>query len=491
MSVNLNLKTIAFHDDLVSAPVRENFADTESAINDLQAQIDGINSPEVKVSIDTCEALTGWSAGGDAGLSLAVSPVHEGAGSIQFDKTAGTQNLFMATRGGLSLILDGKKITAWVYISDQTTADNLNTVNSYMDIGSGGGYKRKHLGAVGQQFFPGWNEIVLDWSYPDASYGSIPAGMLVDYVNLEFNSQNTGDTFIGKIFVDDIYYGPNDDAEVRSARDTFDTLRERLRSGFKGILKAQISGGVVSETTVPSMAVKITAGECIVSGVGVKWGAMTSGTITAPATNPRWDTVVVNSAGNVEIVAGTESATPVLPSLGSSQKKQAHIYLTAGMTEIVDADIRDARVEKYSADFMDPGEPVGTIKAWHKNAPGTPALSEFWKECDGTLIDDPESPYYGLLTDDLNGGGRHLEGATTSGTLLASQNKAHDHTLTNTVDGEGIITVGGSGGQVDIAGASTPSVHKMYTSPIVTMGTDGGTDSRPKSMTVVWIMRIK
>lgn len=39
--------------------------------------------------------------------------------------------------------------------------------------------------------------------------------------------------------------------------------------------------------------------------------------------------------------------------------------------------------------------PVGTILSWHKDLAGTPALNDWWHECDGSLVTDVDSPYVG------------------------------------------------------------------------------------------------
>lgn len=140
--------------------------------------------------------------------------------------------------------------------------------------------------------------------------------------------------------------------EVTNARDNHAVLRDRLRSGFGLFDRYMVSGGLVSQDTGLNMKVTVALGEAVVAGVGCIWAAQTSGTITAPATNPRYDTVVVNSDNSISIVTGAESATPSYPSIASTQKALAQIYLTVGMTQIVDADISDYRDEPIYSNFM-------------------------------------------------------------------------------------------------------------------------------------------
>lgn len=231
------------------------------------------------------------------------------------------------------------------------------------------------------------------------------------------------------------------------------------------------------------------------------------GTITAPAAN-RWDTVAIASDNSLSVVTGTSNALPVLPSLASTQKKLSHLYLTSAHTTIVNADCRDARKESFAGhDFIGMTEQIGTVKGWHKTFASV-TLEEEYKECDGTEVTDPESPYYRLTIPDLNGGARFLKGAATSGTLEASANKLHNHTITDpthTHATHGYLASGGApqeqitiptGGYSDttvntltLTNNATGQTVSVLTG--ITLADQGATDAVPKNMTVVWIMRIK
>lgn len=318
--------------------------------------------------------------------------------------------------------------------------------------------------------------------------------------------------------------------EVTNARDYHSILRDRLRSGFQVFPRYMVSGGAVTQTGGGNMTVTVAAGEAVIEGIGLIWAGAVSGTITAPSTNPRWDTVVINSDNTLSIVSGSEAASPVLPTIASTQKKLAHIYLLTSTTSILTADIYDARIESSNTDFM-VFEPIGTIKAWHKSFPNTPALIQgsAWKECDGSVILDPESPYASQTIPDLNGGNRFLKGASTSGTLEASANKEHNHGGTvsavdvahdhgGTVSAVGVPThdhllyyslleyqaggtqynaFGPNGATAGATGAAqngSDHYHNISSdnaNHYHNISNDGATDAVPKNMTVVWIMRIK
>jgi len=125
--------------------------------------------------------------------------------------------------------------------------------------------------------------------------------------------------------------------------------------------------------------------------------------------------------------------------------------------------------------------PIGSIIAWHKNFANTPALPVGWLECNGQVINDPQSPFNGQTLPDLNGDKRFLRGSSTSGAEQADEFKSHMHTPpwgTAFVQYKaGHSGRGHSPGDWDHAGTGT-----SYT---------GGTETRPINMAVVWIMRIK
>jgi hypothetical protein len=100
-----------------------------------------------------------------------------------------------------------------------------------------------------------------------------------------------------------------------------------------------------SDPSTPTMTVKVDAGRLLVGNKLVSVAQQTSGTITAPATNPRIDRVVIDSqTGVVSIVAGTEAASPSAPAVTAGKRSVAQIALTVGQTSITDASITDERV---------------------------------------------------------------------------------------------------------------------------------------------------
>ena len=123
--------------------------------------------------------------------------------------------------------------------------------------------------------------------------------------------------------------------------------------------------------------------------------------------------------------------------------------------------------------------PVGAVIAWLKSYTNTPALSTSWVECNGQTLSDAESVYNGQTIPNLNGSvggalkGRYLRGDTTSGSTQNDDVKPHTHTY-NT----GNTTSGGTGAVGFVTGTNATSENS-------------GSETRPYTYTVVWIMRVK
>ncbi len=119
-----------------------------------------------------------------------------------------------------------------------------------------------------------------------------------------------------------------------------------------------------------------------------------------------------------------------------------------------------------------PGIPVGSVVAWLSALPNVPSLPEGWVECNGQVLDDPESPFDGQLIPNLNGADgeaqRFLRGSTSSGNDGGVETHRHgiprgDHDSNGT---------GGSGD--DLSGCCTDHAENL-----------------PPFYEVTWIMRVK
>jgi len=108
-------------------------------------------------------------------------------------------------------------------------------------------------------------------------------------------------------------------AETTAARPYNTNLKERLDQILDGYYIIN-SGGVVSINAGDSQKVDVTAGTGTVDGIEVNWSAATSGTISYTSANTRYDIVVINTDNSLTVVTGSEAASPVLPTIASTQR---------------------------------------------------------------------------------------------------------------------------------------------------------------------------
>ncbi|MCP4137997.1 MAG: hypothetical protein GY754_43945 [bacterium] len=133
--------------------------------------------------------------------------------------------------------------------------------------------------------------------------------------------------------------------------------------------------------------------------------------------------------------------------------------------------------------------PVGAVIAWHKSFSGVPAMPSNFVECDGSVISDADSTLNGQTLPDLNGEGRFLRGASSSGTLQDDQVQDHTHNIPvwQRDDQKVFTSLGGMtswGWQADGSNNTTRPSNGAS-------GAQTGSETRPTNMSVVWVMRIK
>ena len=105
------------------------------------------------------------------------------------------------------------------------------------------------------------------------------------------------------------------------------------------------SGGIVSAQETPDMTVNVDP-VVVYNDEGKRFAVESAATATVPAadgTNARKDIVVVDNAGQVQLVKGTASSTPVTPSLPDGAVLLAEVDVPANDTSIEDTQITDKR----------------------------------------------------------------------------------------------------------------------------------------------------
>lgn len=165
------------------------------------------------------------------------------------------------------------------------------------------------------------------------------------------------------------------------------------------------------------------------------------------------------------------------------------VLSTSNLKEGYNLYFTDDRARKAASPLL----PVGSVYCWHKNFAGTPPLTEYWHEVDGSTITDTNSPYNGATLPDWNGEGRFLRGGTESGIEQDDEFGRHQHNGDGTQEGiisdgtAGLLRKDGGGTPdgIDSGGSEVNVNNPMY------IPAEGGDETRPINASCVWIMRIK
>jgi hypothetical protein len=95
----------------------------------------------------------------------------------------------------------------------------------------------------------------------------------------------------------------------------------------------------------PNMTVRVDAGKLHYATGVLAIAAQSTGTITAPVTNPRIDRVVIDATtGAVSVITGAESGSPVAPALTENKLPICKVALATSTTVIANSLITDERV---------------------------------------------------------------------------------------------------------------------------------------------------
>lgn len=98
----------------------------------------------------------------------------------------------------------------------------------------------------------------------------------------------------------------------------------------------------VSTSDPPDMKLVVAAGRANIDGAHYVYAGGTTGTITAPASNPRIDLIALNASGVLTTITGTEASSPSRPST-AGYLPIAFVTLAVGQTAITDSNIADGR----------------------------------------------------------------------------------------------------------------------------------------------------
>lgn len=151
--------------------------------------------------------------------------------------------------------------------------------------------------------------------------------------------------------------------------------------------------------------------------------------------------------------------------------------------------------------------PLGSIVAWYP-LQGAPPLAEGWVRCDGQTLTDTEVPSSLRNVPDLNNAKLFLRGesGSTPGTIQQDQIITHVHgDFHSHFGGSNALSVGetssfsykecsGTGFGSTLFSGSTATGLAQIGAPSTAQFYDPvrhGDETRPKNMSVVWIMRVK
>jgi hypothetical protein len=218
------------------------------------------------------------------------------------------------------------------------------------------------------------------------------------------------------------------------------------------------------------------AGE-VIGGIGIQGTGTANYIPKFTDTDSINNSIIYESSGSIGI--GTTDPTATLHVNGSLALQNGavidEISTDGTLADNSDSAVPTEQAVKTYVNSQIPAEgvgtvPIGGIVAWLKLFPGTPALPDNFKECDGLILSDIDSPYDGQTLPDLNGNSgtqRFLRGSTTSGATGGSETHAHSISMNKA--------------QTDpYSGSATNGVPST-----------GVTSTLPSYYEVVWIMRVK
>jgi len=173
------------------------------------------------------------------------------------------------------------------------------------------------------------------------------------------------------------------------------------------VLKRLAAAFAPHEQTVPNMTVRLDAGMVFQGGTLTEVAAQNTGTITAPAANPRIDRVVIAQLnGVVSVITGTEAGSPVPPAIPAGKLPVAQVLLQTTTTEIINSMITDERISggmgaseymslKYQTSPPAPLAGSGTLYARESVAAGVDSYTKLMLHGDGagqTIVDSEITP---------------------------------------------------------------------------------------------------
>jgi hypothetical protein len=212
----------------------------------------------------------------------------------------------------------------------------------------------------------------------------------------------------------------------------------------------------------------MTAPNQTIAGTKTFSGVITSNVVTGTAPLSIASTTKVN---NLHVDRATLSDT-VTNGVYTSGDQTINGIKTFGSIPLGPASDPTTANQLTRKTYVDSLEPIGTVKDFDKDFGGTPALTAYWKECDGSVISDAGSPYNGKRI-------RNLNGANVILTLTWTANAGGSFATVNAND----ITALNVGDWVTGTGIAANSLIKSIVGTTVTITDIAATGSKSTTFT--------
>ncbi len=126
--------------------------------------------------------------------------------------------------------------------------------------------------------------------------------------------------------------------------------------------------------------------------------------------------------------------------------------------------------------------PLGTVVSWLKSFPNNPQeLPVGWVECNGQILDDPDSLFHGQEIPDLNGGFKILQGSTGSGEPGAGLDSSP----------HGMFTNHPGSGNWPLTSDDHLDEWAHYVEGDTAITNPVGDFGKSRTYTIVWIMKVR
>lgn len=197
------------------------------------------------------------------------------------------------------------------------------------------------------------------------------------------------------------------------------------------------------QVATPNMTIQVRAGNVFAASVLTEVALQTTGTITAPVTNPRIDRVVLDQlTGALSVITGTPAGSPTPPAITAGKVPCAQILLQTTSTVITNSMITD---ERSTAMFVDLAAAIHSATA--KTSPVDADEIGYWDSVSGFLRKMSFANLKGVFA--LVAGSSTQDFNTQS--LTASSNfVAGTGTANNVIRSNGANSGSGGGGIIEV-----------------------------------------